>query len=263
MHTKFIKDMLFQDVVFGPIHSRRLGVSLGINLLPSDYKVCNFDCCYCECGFNTEDLNKKHAFSSIHDIVLGLEAFAAKHKKDEMRKINSITFSGNGEPTLHPDFASICKFIAAFRKDYMPQAKLSLLTNATQIGKLETRNAVRYIDNLLLKLDCGTMEQYKRINRAATLSFDKLVENLVRFGQGSIIQTLLTRSSNEEDGIDNTTQEEFDAYIEIIKRIKPKRIMLYGIDRATPNTNLVKLGEDELNNYASKLKLLGFETEVY
>ncbi|MDR0790741.1 MAG: radical SAM protein [Bacteroidales bacterium] len=255
--------MLFQNVVFGPIHSRRLGTSLGINLLPSDYKVCNFDCCYCECGFNTKDLSEKHTLPSIHDIVLSLEDFVKKTDKSEMKKINSITFSGNGEPTLHPDFANICKFIASFRTEYIPQAQLSLLTNATHIGKLEVRNAIRYIDNLLLKLDCGTAEQYKRINRAATLSFDKLVENLIRFGQGSTIQTLLTRSSNEEDGIDNTTDEEFAAYMKIIKAIKPKRIMLYGIDRATPNTSLIKLSTEELENYADRLKFLGFETEVY
>ncbi|MDR1005649.1 MAG: radical SAM protein [Bacteroidales bacterium] len=255
--------MLFQNVVFGPIQSRRLGTSLGINLLPSNHKICNFDCCYCECGFNEKETGEKPALPSIHDIVSSLEQYASSHTKAEMKKINSITFSGNGEPTLHTDFAEICRLISAFRKEFAPQAKITLLTNATQIGKQDVQNAVRYIDNLLLKLDCGTAEQYNKINRPVSLRFEKLVENLIRFGQGSVIQTLLLKSANPEDGIDNTKDDEFAAYMKIIKQVNPKRIMLYGIDRTTPNSNLIKLSKDELDVYADRLRFIGFETEVY
>ncbi|MDR1725217.1 MAG: radical SAM protein [Bacteroidales bacterium] len=255
--------MLFNDIVFGPIHSRRLGTSLGINLMPAKYKVCNFNCCYCECGFNQGDLPKNVSLPSINQIVTALEKFAEKTPPEQLKKINSITFSGNGEPTLHPDFAEIAHMVSLFRFQYIPLAKISLLTNATRVGREEVQNAKRHLDNLILKLDSGTAEQYKKINDPAVCNFDKMVNNLIRFGQGSIIQTLLLRSTNPEDGIDNTTTEEFAAYMKILRQIKPKQIMLYGIDRETPNVNLVKIEHEELENYANRLRFIDMKVEVY
>ncbi|MDR1847678.1 MAG: radical SAM protein [Bacteroidales bacterium] len=255
--------MLFNDIVFGPIHSRRLGTSLGINLLPSQHKLCNFNCVYCECGFNTVAYNKKCTLPTIHDVVSSLEKFASAHHKDTLRTINSITFSGNGEPTLHPDFAEICRIIYVFRTGYMPQANITLLSNATTIGKLPTQNALKYIDNVILKLDCGTPTQYKLINRASTQSFERLIENMTRFGRERIIQTLLVKSTDPQSGIDNTEQSEFSAYLKIVKAINPKSVMLYSIDRQTPDSTLIKIPTDKLEEYADQLRYLGIKTEVY
>jgi wyosine [tRNA(Phe)-imidazoG37] synthetase (radical SAM superfamily) len=256
-------NMLFTDIVFGPIQSRRLGISLGINVLPSEYKVCNFDCCYCECGFNEHEFSEKHNLPSMAQVVTALEEFVEKTSNVDMNKITSITFSGNGEPTLNPEFAYIASVVSRFRREFIPKAKISLLTNGTRIGRPEVQNAVKYLDNLIIKLDSGTAEQYMAINRPAIVNFDKMIENLVRFGSHSIIQTLLLKSTNPEENIDNTTDEQFASYMRIIKMVKPKRIMLYGIDRQTPNTNLVKLSTDQLEEYANRLRFIGVPTDVY
>lgn len=238
--------VLFNSTIFGPIHSRRLGVSLGINLSPNDGKVCSFDCLYCEAGYNAqgsgstglparekvrEDLRKK-----------------LSEMKERGEKLDVITFSGNGEPTLHPEFPEIIDDVLALRDDFYPQAKVSVLTNSTKIFTPKVVEALNKIDNNILKLDSAVERTMQLIDRPTSPSFtvEKVVEALKQFEGNGIIQTMLLRGEHSGENVDNTTSEEIDALIKAYKEIKPKEIMIYSLDRSTPEEKLIKVEHEEL-----------------
>ncbi|MDD3663011.1 MAG: radical SAM protein [Candidatus Pacebacteria bacterium] len=256
--------MLFNEIVFGPIHSRRLGNSLGINLLPTHKKLCNFDCIYCECGWNEDTKEIVDLVPQKKDIEKELKEKLIRFKENGTI-IDSITFSGNGEPTLHPEFSEIIDMVVHYRNLYAPKAKISVLSNATNLLKEDIFNALHKIDNPILKLDSATPKMFYAISKAnpKVINLEKVKEKLILFGKDAIMQTLLLRGENDGKIIDNTTQEEFSAWLEVVKQVKPRMVMLYAIDRVTPESNLEKLSIEELETFAQKVRALGIETKTY
>jgi wyosine [tRNA(Phe)-imidazoG37] synthetase (radical SAM superfamily) len=254
--------MLFHEIVFGPIKSRRLGISLGINLLPTSGKICTFDCIYCECGYNA-DGRTKQGFPPRETVAQALKAKLQELKSSGITP-DVITFSGNGEPTLHPEFESIIDDTIEFRNKYFPQAKISVLSNSTMIDKESVFRALNKIDNNILKLDSVFDDSAKLIDQPLQSSFSvtKLIENLKRFKGNLIIQTIFLKGVHNGQYIDNTNEEEVNAWINVLKEINPKQVMIYTIDRATPEKNLQKISLEELNIIAKKLKKAGFDVSV-
>lgn len=255
--------MLFESIVFGPISSRRLGVSLGVNLLPTEKKYCSFNCIYCECGWNQIDTKVDVTLNKREDVKAALKMRLESNSEQENAKINSITFSGNGEPTIHPDILGIVNDVIELRNQYCPQAKITILSNSTNLVREDVFEALQKIDNPILKLDSGTEEMYNRINKPVSAKFDTIIDRLKAFGGKCIIQTLLLRGENEGKVIDNTSEEEFEAWLGIVKEIKPRSVMLYSIDRETPEKELEKLLIPELERYAERVRQLGIETNTY
>ena len=250
--------MLFHEIVFGPIKSRRLGVSLGINLLPSTGKICTFDCIYCECGYNA-DGRTKQGLPPREAVAQALEAKLQELKASGITP-DVFTFSGNGEPTLHPEFEGIIDDTIGLRNKYFPQAKISVLSNSTMIGRESVFRALNKVDNNILKLDSAFDHQAQLIDRPLQSSFSVtgLIENLKRFNGNLIIQTIFLKGVHNGHCIDNTSDEEVNAWIEVLKEINPQQVMIYTIDRATPEKNLQKVSLEELGIIAEKLKKAGF-----
>ncbi|MDY5968594.1 MAG: radical SAM protein [Bacteroidales bacterium] len=257
--------MLFENSIVGPIHSRRLGHSLGVNLLPLKHKRCSYDCVYCECGWNRDSEEGEIAFATPQQIEELLET-RLKELQAEGRPVDSFTFAGNGEPTLYPQFPHVVDAVRRLRDKYYPEAAVTLLTNATQLKRPEIFEAVRKLDKPILKLDAGTEQMWQWINRndpETGCTFKELTDNLVRFGKEGIIQTLLFDGKNEGRTISNLIPSEFNEYVSILKKIRPKYVMLYALDRATPEKELRKLSVDELNLYAEIIRKENIAVEVY
>lgn len=257
--------MLFENSIVGPIHSRRLGHSLGVNLLPLKHKRCSFDCVYCECGWNKDSENGEIAFATPQQISTLLEARLQELVADN-RPVDSFTFAGNGEPTLYPYFPEVVDVVRSMRDKYYPQAVVTLLTNATQLVHPDIFDAVHKLDNPILKLDAGTEQMWQWINRnnpELGCSFEQLTDALIRFGHDGIIQTLLFDGNNDGHPVSNLTQDEFAAYVQWLKKINPRYVMLYALDRATPEKELRKLSVEELNHYAEIIRKEGIEVKVY
>ncbi len=256
--------MLFDNSIVGPIHSRRLGASLGVNLLPLKHKRCSYDCIYCECGWNRETENEAIEFATPEKLGELLEnrlkALAANNVA-----VDSLTFAGNGEPTLYPWFAEMVGIVTELRDKYYPKAMTTLLSNATQLKRPEIFEAVKRVDNPVLKLDAGTEGMWKLINKNNELGcpWDDLLANLTAFGSKGIIQTLLFDGTSAGRQVGNISDGEFNAYTEHLKKIGPRYVMLYALDRATPEKELRKLSVAELQLYAQKIRNEGIEVKVY
>ncbi|MCM1070516.1 MAG: radical SAM protein [Alistipes timonensis] len=238
--------VLFHSTIFGPIHSRRLGTSLGVNLTPNDGKICSFDCLYCEAGFNAQGPGTT-GFAPRSEVARLLEEKLAEMKRAG-EGLDVITFSGNGEPTLHPEFAGVVDDTLRLRDSYFPQAKVSVLTNSTRLGSCEVREALKKVDNNILKLDSAIDATVKLLDRPNDPGFgcERVIGQLEEFAGTGIVQTMMLRGEWEGQRIDNTTDEEIEALIEAYRRIRPREIMLYSIDRQTPARTLEKIPVEEL-----------------
>lgn len=249
-----MQTVLFHSTIFGPIRSRRLGVSLGVNLMPADGKVCSFDCLYCEAGFNAQGPGKAGIPPRAEVRRLLEEKLQAM--KAEGTAPDVITFSGNGEPTLHPEFAAVVDDTLELRDRYFPQAKVSVLTNSTRIFQPQVAAALRKVDNNILKLDSALEETMRRIDRpnSPEFSVERVVESLRQFAGTGIIQTMMLRGTDMEGRpIDNTTDREVEALIEAYRAIRPREIMLYSIDRPTPDRTLSKVPLEELQAIGQRI----------
>lgn len=254
--------VLFHSTVFGPIHSRRLGVSLGINLMPNDGKICSFDCLYCEAGYNaqgsgTTGLPPREKVAA--DLKRKLEAM---HQADS--QLDVITFSGNGEPTLHPEFPGIIEDVLALRNRFFPDAKVSVLTNSTRIFTPEVAQALKKVDNNILKLDSAVEETMHLVDRPSQPGFtvEKAVEGLRQFEGQGVIQTMLLRGEHDGRKVDNTTPEEIAALTDAYLKIKPRQVMLYSVDRSTPEEKLQKVPVGELEKIAEGMRARGLDVTV-
>lgn len=255
--------ILFHSTIFGPIHSRRLGVSLGVNLSPSDGKVCSFDCIYCEAGYNAQGAGKS-GLPPREKVRSDLETkLRTMHQAGE--QLDVITFSGNGEPTLHPDFPGIIDDTLALRDKYYPEAKVSVLTNSTRIFDSKVAEALKRVDNNILKLDSAVDSTMRLIDSPNSPDFtvEKVVEALRQFAGTGIIQTMLLRGEHDGKRVDNTTPEEIVALIEAYKKIRPREVMLYSIDRSTPEERLYKVEHDELRTIAEKMRAAGVPVQIF
>ena len=254
---------LFDKIVFGPVHSRRLGVSLGINLLPTDQKYCSFNCIYCECGLNTIKYNEKIEFPSTAIIRQSLEK-----KLSEMKENNelpdAISFAGNGEPTLHPDFAEIIDITIELRNKYSPKSKIAVLSNASMLDDQSVVEALKKIDMNILKLDAGIEATFRSINKPQkNISISEIIKNLKQFSSNLIIQTLFIRGEYNGKKFDNTTENEVNEWLKYIKELNPELVMIYPIARETPISSLEKISLKELEAIAEKLMNIGVKAEVY
>ncbi|HOW32017.1 MAG TPA: radical SAM protein [Bacteroidales bacterium] len=254
--------ILFDEIVFGPVRSRRFGVSLGINLLPLDSKMCSYDCIYCECGLTKHSGHKPKLFTAgeiKESLQQRFEALAA-----ESLSPDNITFAGNGEPTLHPQFGAIIDNTIALRDQYFPAAKITVLSNATMLNRKAVVEALNKIDNNVLKLDAGTNETFQAINRPlARITLDEVVERLVAFKGDLTIQSLFLRGVIEGKMIDNTVEHEVALWLSHLEKIRPKLVMLYPIDRRTPYTSIEKVSETELLILAGRVETIGLKAEVF
>ncbi|MFI3331914.1 MAG: radical SAM protein [Rikenellaceae bacterium] len=252
---------LFNNIIFGPVHSRRLGLSLGVNLLPTHSKLCNFDCIYCECGWNAERRGSG-AFNTKEEVTEALEV-----KLNEMiaegQIPDVITFAGNGEPTLHPHFEDIIDETIALRNRLVPSAKVSVLSNATRIALPSVRRALKRVDNNILKLDSASTKVAKDINQPqGAYSIEEVVDNMLLFEGDLIVQSMFLRGECNGQIIDNTTESAIEEWLQLIKKIAPKAVMVYSIDRDTPCKTLEKVERDELLQIAQKVKNIGIECSV-
>lgn len=246
--------ILFHSTVFGPIHSRRLGTSLGINLSPADGKVCSFDCLYCEAGFNAQGPGKAGLPSRIATATQ-LRAKLEQMKADG-QTLDVITFSGNGEPTLNPEFPQIMDDTLRLRDEFFPNAKVSVLCNSTRLDNPAVVEALNKADNNILKLDSAIESTMRLIDRPVQKSFTvaKLLPELEAIGQNCIIQTMMLRGEYEGQTVDNTTEEEIKALEDAYRRIRPREVMLYSIDRSTPAEHLQKVPIDELRAIGKRIE---------
>lgn len=253
--------ILFDQIIFGPIRSRRLGLSLGVNLLPVDAKICSFDCIYCECGFNTT--MKESPIPTRQQVYDTLET-----KLSEMIAANEIpdviTFAGNGEPTLHPEFEGIIDDTIALRNRFCPTAKVSVLSNSTKTHKPHIFRSLLKVDNNILKFDSAIDATIQAMDQPVgkLITVQWLIEQLKKFEGKLIIQTMFLRGESKGKKIDNTTDEEVDAWIRALQEIRPQQVMIYTIDRETPTAGLQKISIDEMNRIASRVKNAGFDVSV-
>ena len=254
--------ILFHEIVFGPIHSRRLGSSLGMNLLPYDGKLCSFDCIYCECGYN-KDFRTKTKLPTRENVKAALEDKLITLQR-ENTPIDVITFAGNGEPTMHPAFAGIIDDTIELRDKYYPDTKISVLSNGMHIGKQSVFEVLKKVDNNILKLDSAKIETVRLIDRpnSPEYSIEKQIELFKRFDGNFIMQTMFLKGTHEGKVVDNTTEEEISAWLEAIKATNPKEVMIYTIDRETPSKKLEKVSLEELNRIGERVKEIGYKVSI-
>lgn len=248
---------LFDQIIFGPIHSRRLGLSLGVNLLPVNNKLCSFNCIYCECGWGQKGV--KVAFNNSDKVIEMLEVKLTE-MGHEGQLPDVITFAGNGEPTMHPDFEQIIDRTISLRDKLAPKAKVSVLSNATMIDRESVRRALMRVDNNILKLDSAFDDTVQIIDKPnGNYSVKNTVELMKLFHGNLIIQTMFLRGEYDGQKIDNTVDREVNAWIDLLKQIAPKQVMVYSIDRDTPAENLQKVSKEELETIAEKVRTAGID----
>lgn len=245
--------IIYPSPIFGPVNSRRLGVSLGINLMPADGKVCSFDCLYCECGFNA-DFRPHKKRPTREEVRTALRDVLAKRKVGH-EPLDDITFAGNGEPTGHPDFPGIIQDTIALRDEYFPQVQVSVLSNATYIYKPEVREALMQVEKNILKLDTVDMDYIRKVDRPQQPNYDvaDVIKHLKEFDGHVIIQTMFMHG----DGTDNVGESYVAPWLEAVNDIRPQQVMVYTIDRETPDKHLVKATHEELDAIKARVEALG------
>lgn len=254
---------LFHEVVFGPVRSRRLGLSLGINLLPLHKKYCSFNCIYCECGWTPPHSVEVSSLPSREEVRWSLEKQLNQLASEDYLP-DAITYAGNGEPTIHPDFARIVDDTIELRNSLAPNAKVTVLSNASMLHHEEVFQALLKLDQNIQKLDGGTERVFRLMNNPEdAVTLDSVVADLKLFNGAVIIQTMFLKGLYRGEVVDNTTAEEVDAWIEKLQLIKPKSVMIYPVARATPVHNLEKIPTFELEKIAEKVRAAGIPVTVY
>ena len=258
---KYMATVIYPSPIFGPVHSRRLGVSLGINLLPADGKFCTFDCIYCECGFNA-DFRPHQKLPTREEVRHALETRLLDMQQNGP-KPDVLTFAGNGEPTAHPQFAGIMEDTLALRDKYFPEAKVSVLSNSTFIHKPEVFDALNKVDNNILKLDTIDAIYINKVDRP-TGHYDvkQVIERMKAFKGNLIVQTLFMKGMFEGESVDNTTDNYVLPWLEVVKEIAPRQVMIYTIDRETPAPDLLKATHEELDRIVVMLQSEGIRAKA-
>lgn len=256
-----IMTIIYPSPIFGPVHSRRLGVSLGINLMPSDGKLCSFDCIYCECGLNAErrPALPRPTREQVRD---ALEA-TLQRMQAEGTAPDVLTFAGNGEPTCHHDFPAIIDDTIALRDRYFPQAKVSVLSNATMCHQERVREALLRVDNNIQKLDTVDAAYIARLDRpVGHYDVERVIESLCAFQGRVIIQTMFLTGSHDGHDVDNTGEAYVAPWLQALQRIQPESVMIYTVARETPITTLAKAAPAVLDAIAERVKALGLPCSV-
>lgn len=253
--------IVFDEIIFGPVMSRRLGLSLGINVLPLNKKHCSYNCIYCECGWTNSTDNKTAGFFDQDMIIRSLETSL---KDLQIRNVipDAITFAGNGEPTLHPQFVQLIDNTLELRDKYFPQSEVVVLSNSTTAGDTDIINALLKVKSIM-KLDSGTESMHRMINMPFTVSLSDITRNLKKFNGKLIIQTLLLRAEWQGKIIDNTTDNEVDEWLKHIQGIRPEHVMLYPVARPSPIHKIEKVSTETIERIAQRVKNLGIEVKIY
>lgn len=253
---------LFDQIIFGPVKSRRLGVSLGVNLLPTDSKVCSFDCIYCECGWNPKKREKKAVLPTREEVSAKMEdKLLEMTASGELPDV--ITFAGNGEPTLHPEFEGIIEDTINLRNQLTPKARIAVLSNATMLHKPSVVRALMKVDDNIQKLDSAFEETIRKMDcPSSNFRLADVVENLRQFNGQVILQTMFLRGNFKGEIIDNTLEKEVVAWLKLVAEIKPSQVMIYTIDRDTPASGLEKVKVEELQRIGERVMLLGIKVQV-
>ncbi len=253
---------LFDQIVFGPVQSRRLGVSLGINLLPVNGKICSFDCIYCECGLNEDGKVEKPHIPTRTEVFQALESKLQAMQNDG-RLPDVITYAGNGEPTLHPDFSAIINDSIQLRNTYAPNSGITVLSNSMHLNKPEVVEALKRVDKSVLKLDSAIQETFNIINRPQRpVNVEEVIEWLEHFNGTFILQTLFCKGTVNGKFFDNTSDPEVYEWLEAVKKVKPAAVMLYTFSRDTPLDTLEKCSNERLKAIAQMVEDAGFKTEL-
>ena len=253
---------LFHETIYGPVYSRRLGVSLGVNLMPTHAKHCTFNCIYCECGWNHSE-KENHKMPSREEVSQLLDE-KLNNMKQQGAVADTITFAGNGEPTLHADFNAIINDTINLRDKYFPLCKISVLSNTTMLHKAEVVAALMKVDQNILKLDAGTEEMFQLINQpGGKITLRQVVDGIKQFSENLIVQTMFLRGEYHGSKIDNTTDAEVEAWMKLIEKINPPLVMIYPVDRETPVSNIEKIPVKELEAIAAKVRKMGIQINVY
>ena len=254
--------IIYPSPIFGPVHSRRLGVSLGINLLPADGKRCTFDCIYCECGYNA-DFRPTLPLPTREEVRTALEE-RLQEMYQNGPKPDVLTFAGNGEPTCNPHFPEIIDDTLMLRDKYFPNAKVSVLSNSTLIGNERIRQALMKVDNNILKLDTISPEYIQEVDRpTGHYQVDQIISDLKKFNGHVKIQTMFLKGlSPTGKNVDNTGVEFVLPWLEVVKEVNPELVMIYTIDRETPDSALLKATREELDGIAERIKQAGLEVSV-
>ena len=253
--------IIYPSPIFGPVHSRRLGISLGINLMPADGKVCSFNCIYCECGLN-EDHRPTLPRPTREEVSQHLEQKLQEMLADGQLP-DVLTFAGNGEPTCHPHFAEIIDDTLLLRDRYCPQAKVSVLSNSTMIHRPQVHDALMRVDNNILKLDTVNPEYIRKVDQPnASYDVQQVIENMKRFNGHIIIQTMFMRGNVQNSkfsvqSVDNTGEEYVAPWLDAVRDIRPQQVMVYTIDRETPTAGLLKATHEQLDAIRDRVIALG------
>lgn len=253
--------IIFPSPIFGPVRSRRLGISLGINLMPSDGKICTFDCIYCECGFN-KDHRPSSPRPSREEVQAALELQLLKMQAEgELPDV--LTFAGNGEPTAHPDFAGIIDDTIALRNRLCPNAKVSVLSNATRAALPEVKEALLKVDNNILKLDTVDADYIRRVNQpTGRYDVEQIIAAMEGYEGKVIVQTMFMKGCYASKSVDNTSDTYVMPWLEALKRIRPQQVMIYTLDRDTPAQGLLKATPQELDRIVALLEQEGFKASA-
>lgn len=252
--------IIYPSPIFGPVHSRRLGVSLGINLQPADGKVCTFDCIYCECGFNADHIPAMRR-PTREEVAEALEKRLIQ-MKEEGESPDVLTFAGNGEPTGHPQFEEIIEDTVHLRNSYFPKARISVLSNSTFIHREQVRRALMKVDNNILKLDTVDPEYIAMTDRPTSKNYDvrKIIEGMKLFNGHVIIQTMFMKGTDDNgNNVDNTGDKYVEPWLKAVKEIEPMEVMIYTIDRETPEHGLQKASKEEMEAIRRRVEKLGIE----
>lgn len=248
--------IIYPSPIFGPVHSRRLGISLGINLLPADGKVCSFDCIYCECGFN-EDHRPSLPLPTRTEVRLQLEQ-KLRQMSVEGQLPDVLTFAGNGEPTCHPHFAEIIDDTIVLRDKYCPKARICVLSNATFIHRQQVYDALMKVDDNILHLDTVDSVYINKVNHPnGTYDVQQIIERMKAFHGHIVIQTMFMRGECNGESVDNTGEEYVAPWLEVVKEIKPQKVMIYTIDRETPTQGLLKATPEQLDAIRDRVMAVG------
>lgn len=254
--------VIYNSPIFGPVKSRRFGISLGINLMPGDGKICTFDCIYCECGLN-KDFRPKEKRPSREEVKAALEKKLIEMGADNMLP-NVLTFAGNGEPTAHPDFAGIMDDVVALRNKLCPECKITVLSNATMLHKQDVVDALLKVDNNCQKIDTVSTDYIFRLDRPQNPNYrvEDVIEQICQFHGKVVIQSMFLEGEHEGKGISNTGEEYVGPWLEALKKMQPERVMIYTIDRETPVKGLQKATHETLDAIAERVRAIGMDCSV-
>ena len=250
---------LFDNYVFGPVKSRRLGNSLGINLLPIQSKTCNFNCVYCECGLTLDNTGKLPSAGEIEKLLRNRLEKALSNNE----KIDSITYAGNGEPTMHPEFERIIDLSINLRNELYPKAIISVLSNAMLIRKSKVKDALDKVDRNILKIDSVFPETINLINcPIEDYNLNTVIQEMKGFKKKPWIQTLFLKGTVNGISFDNSSDKEVNAWLNVIQKIQPEAVMIYSLARNTPYESLKSIGKKRLLEISELLKKLSISTIV-